>query len=195
MAFDETYNEPENVEVLVKSLNPDQPAELYYAHAGDAGADLRTTEEVTLKPFQRALVPTGVAIALPAGYVALVHPRSGLAVKQGVTVLNAPGTIDAGYRGEIKVPLINLDPEHTVTFHPGTASRSWSSSVMSRLGSSKRRRCPDLTVLSVASDPPAWLPEPSMRRHKCQESANAGDTMVFGGIWPCNTRSDTSDIP
>ena len=80
MAFDEAYNEPENVEVLVKSLNPDQPAELYYAHAGDAGADLKTTEEVTLEPFQRALVPTGVAIALPAGYVALVHPRSGLAV-------------------------------------------------------------------------------------------------------------------
>ena len=74
---------------------------------------------MTLKPFQRALVPTGVAIALPAGYVALVHPRSGLAVKQGVTVLNAPGTIDAGYRGEIKVPLINLDPERAVTFHPG----------------------------------------------------------------------------
>ena len=71
MAFDEAYNEPENVEVLVKSLDPDHPAELYYAHAGDAGADLRTTEEVTLKPFQRALVPTGVAIALPAGYVAL----------------------------------------------------------------------------------------------------------------------------
>ena len=89
MAFDEAYNEPENVEVLVKSLDPGQPAQLHYAHAGDAGADLRTTEEVTLKPFQRALVPTGVAIALPAGYVALVHPRSGLAVKQGVTVLNA----------------------------------------------------------------------------------------------------------
>ena len=109
MAFDEAYNEPENVEVLVKSLDPGQPAQLHYAHAGDAGADLRTT----------ALVPTGVAIALPAGYVALVHPRSGLAVKQGVTVLNAPGTIDAGYRGEIKVPLINLDPERAVTFHPG----------------------------------------------------------------------------
>lgn len=75
MAFDEAYNEPENVEVLVKSLDPGQPAQLHYAHAGDAGADLRTTEEVTLKPFQRALVPTGVAIALPAGYVALVHPR------------------------------------------------------------------------------------------------------------------------
>ena len=73
----------------------------------------------TLKPFQRALVPTGMAIALPAGYVALVHPRSGLAVKYGVTVLNAPGTIDAGYRGEVKVPLINLDPEHTMEFHRG----------------------------------------------------------------------------
>ena len=68
MAFDEAYNEPESVEVLVKSLDPGQPAQLHYAHAGDAGADLRTTEEVTLKPFQRALVPTGVAIALPAGY-------------------------------------------------------------------------------------------------------------------------------
>ena len=126
MALDEAYNEPENVEVLVKSLDPGQPAQLHAGAlqgallaAGDAGADLRTTEEVTLKPFQRALVPTGVAIALPAGYVALVHPRSGLAVKQGVTVLNAPGTIDAGYRGEIKVPLINLDPERAVTFHPG----------------------------------------------------------------------------
>lgn len=119
MAVDETYNEPETTEVLVKSLNADFPAQLNYAHAGDAGADLITTEDVTLKPFQRALVPTGVAIALPAGYVALVHPRSGLAVKKGVTVLNAPGTVDAGYRGEIKVPLINLDPENTVEFKAG----------------------------------------------------------------------------
>lgn len=119
MAIDETYNEPETVQVLVKSLDPEHPADLFYAHAGDAGADLITTEKVTLEPFQRALVPTGVAIALPAGYVALVHPRSGLAVKRGVTVLNAPGTVDAGYRGEIKVPLINLDPEHTVVFEPG----------------------------------------------------------------------------
>ena len=109
MAFDETYDEPEYTEVLVKSLDPGHPVELRYAHAGD----------VTLKPFQRALVPTGMAIALPAGYVALVHPRSGLAVKYGVTVLNAPGTIDAGYRGEVKVPLINLDPEHTMEFHRG----------------------------------------------------------------------------
>ncbi|EPI60532.1 putative dUTP diphosphatase [Gardnerella vaginalis JCP8070] len=124
MAYDDTYTGPEQVEVLIKYLNDgtDSQAEmehLSYAHAGDAGADLRTTQDVTLRPFERALVPTGVAIALPAGYVALVHPRSGLAVKQGVTVLNAPGTIDAGYRGEIKVPLINMDPENTVQFNRG----------------------------------------------------------------------------
>ena len=121
MAYDETYTGPEQVEVLIKYLDDEtstlQP--LCYAHAGDAGADLRTTQDFTLRPFQRALDPTGVAIALPAGYVALVHPRSGLAAKQGVTVLNAPGTVDAGYRGEIKVPLINLDPENTVQFHKG----------------------------------------------------------------------------
>ena len=114
MGFDESYNEPERTEVLIKAVVPGQAAELtqlHYAHAGDAGADLKTAEAFDLKPFERRLVPTGVAIALPAGYVALVHPRSGLAVKQGITVLNAPGTIDAGYRGEIKVPLINLDPE------------------------------------------------------------------------------------
>ena len=119
MAFAEDYNEPEQVEVLVRSLRDDRRVPLHYAHAGDAGADLTTVEEVTLQPFARALVPTGIAIALPAGYVGLVHPRSGLAAKLGVTVLNAPGTIDAGYRGEIKVPLINLDAEHTVVFHPG----------------------------------------------------------------------------
>lgn len=125
MAYDEAYNEPESIEVLVKTVGgPDgeatgDPIPLVYAMEGDAGADLRTREAVELAPFQRALVPTGIALALPAGYVGLVHPRSGLAVKQGVTVLNAPGTIDAGYRGEIKVPLINLDPDQTVRFQPG----------------------------------------------------------------------------
>ena len=122
MTFDEAYNEPENTEVLIKAFTPDQPVELtqlHYAHAGDAGADLKTAETFDLKPFERRLVPTGVAIALPAGYVALVHPRSGLAAKQGITVLNAPGTVDAGYRGEIKVPLINLDPERTAHFEVG----------------------------------------------------------------------------
>lgn len=119
MTFDPSYNEPEQVEVLVHTIDEQVPVALRYMHAGDAGADLVTTCDVELRPFERALVPTGVAIALPAGYVGLVHPRSGLAVKHGVTVLNAPGTIDAGYRGEIKVPLINLDPGHTVVFHAG----------------------------------------------------------------------------
>ncbi|MGW4682456.1 dUTP diphosphatase [Micromonospora taraxaci] len=80
-----------------------------YAHPGDAGADLVAAADVELPPGGRALVPTGVAIALPEGYVGLVHPRSGLAARLGVTVLNAPGTVDAGYRGEILVNLINHD--------------------------------------------------------------------------------------
>ena len=117
MAYDESYNEPETVEVLFKSLDGAKVPE--YAMPGDAGADLRARVAVDLAPFQRALVPTGVALALPNGYVGLVHPRSGLAVRMGVTVLNAPGTIDAGYRGEIKVPLINLDPHEPVHFEPG----------------------------------------------------------------------------
>jgi dUTP pyrophosphatase len=78
-----------------------------YAKPGDAGADLRSTQAVTIPAGQRLLVPTGVSIALPAGYVGLVHPRSGLAAKHGITVLNTPGTIDAGYRGEIMVILYN----------------------------------------------------------------------------------------
>lgn len=85
------------------------PADLpSYASDGDAGADLRAAAAVTLTPLERALVPTGVSLALPHGTVGLIHPRSGLAAKKGVTVLNAPGTIDSGYRGEIKVILINL---------------------------------------------------------------------------------------
>lgn len=119
MTFDPAYNEPEQTEVLVCAVDPSHPVQLRYAHAGDAGADLSAAEHVELKPFERALVRTGVRIALPAGYVGLVHPRSGLAAKQGVTVLNAPGTIDAGYRGEIMVPLINLDAGHTAVFEPG----------------------------------------------------------------------------
>jgi len=90
-----------------------------YAKPGDAGADLVTTIDVTLAPGERKVVPTGISIALPAGYVALVHPRSGLALKHGVSVVNAPGTVDAGYRGEIQVILINHDPHHSVSFAQG----------------------------------------------------------------------------
>ncbi|MHA7154999.1 dUTP diphosphatase [Arthrobacter sp. TMN-50] len=90
-----------------------------YAQPGDAGADLRTRIDFRLAPGERALVPTGVAIALPDGYVGLIHPRSGLATKHGVTVVNAPGTIDAGYRGEIAVTLLNTDQTESLTFHRG----------------------------------------------------------------------------
>ncbi|UOQ58615.1 dUTP diphosphatase [Leucobacter allii] len=83
-----------------------------YAHADDAGADLRAAESAVLAPGGRALIGTGVSIALPEGYAAFVVPRSGLAAKHGITVLNAPGTVDAGYRGEIKVTLLNTDQEH-----------------------------------------------------------------------------------
>jgi dUTP pyrophosphatase len=80
-----------------------------YAHPGDAGADLHTTEDLVLQPGERRLIGTGIAIALPDGYVGLVHPRSGLAARHGLSIVNAPGTVDAGYRGEIKVCLVNTD--------------------------------------------------------------------------------------
>jgi dUTP pyrophosphatase len=91
-----------------------------YAHDGDAGADLVCIEDVTLAPGERSLVATGVAIGLPAGYVGLVHPRSGLATKHGIGIVNTPGTIDSGYRGELKVCLINLDPTEAVTLPAGS---------------------------------------------------------------------------
>ncbi|MCK6080673.1 dUTP diphosphatase [Microbacterium sp. EYE_5] len=90
-----------------------------YAHPGDAGADLVSTEQVRLEPGRRALVGTGVRIALPEGYVAFVVPRSGLAARHGITVVNAPGTVDAGYRGEIKVSLLNTDPDEAFDVAPG----------------------------------------------------------------------------
>jgi dUTP pyrophosphatase len=96
------------LEVALRRLDPDLPPPSY-AHPGDAGADLVTAVDVRLAPGERALVPTGVAIALPEGYVALVHPRSGLAARHGLSIVNTPGTVDAGYRGEVKVLLINHD--------------------------------------------------------------------------------------
>ena len=106
------------VDVLITRLDPDVPLPAYARH-DDAGADLAAAEDVHLAPGERALVRTGVAIALPAGYAAFVHPRSGLAARHGVTVVNAPGTIDAGYRGEIKVILLNTDPVRPVSFRRG----------------------------------------------------------------------------
>ncbi|WFE27547.1 dUTP diphosphatase [Solwaraspora sp. WMMD791] len=108
----------ELVPVPVRRLDPGLPLPRY-AHPGDAGADLFAAEDVELAPGARTLVRTGVAVALPSGYVGLVHPRSGLAARLGVTVLNAPGTVDAGYRGEILVNLINHDPTRSATISRG----------------------------------------------------------------------------
>ena len=96
------------VEVLVQRLDPGLPLPTY-EHPGDAGMDLRSRIDVNIEAGGRCLVPTGIAIAMRPGFAAFVHPRSGLALRHGVTVLNAPGTIDAGYRGEISVILVNHD--------------------------------------------------------------------------------------
>lgn len=102
----------------MRRLDPGVPLPAY-AHPGDAGADLHTAVDAELAPGERALLPTGLALALPDGYAAFVHPRSGLAVRYGVSLVNAPGTVDAGYRGEVQVSVINLDPRQTVVFRRG----------------------------------------------------------------------------
>ncbi|MCW2787544.1 MAG: dut [Marmoricola sp.] len=106
------------VAIQIIRLDPELPLPSY-ARPGDAGADLFAREDVTLAPGQRMLVPTGLALALPEGYVALVHPRSGLAHRNGLSIVNAPGTIDAGYRGEIQVCLVNLDPTTPIVLRRG----------------------------------------------------------------------------
>lgn len=119
--FDEAPELPASaptLQVQLKMLDPELEAPSY-AHPGDAGADLRARQDVTLQPGERRLVPTGVAIALPEGFVALIHPRSGLATKHGLTIVNAPGTVDAGYRGEISVTLLNTDVSQAIELRRG----------------------------------------------------------------------------
>jgi dUTP pyrophosphatase len=106
------------VQVDLVRLDPGLPVPAR-ARPGDAGTDLATAHDVTLAPGERALVGTGIALVLPEGYAAFVMPRSGLAVREGIGLLNAPGTIDAGYRGEVKVCLVNHDPGRTVTLRRG----------------------------------------------------------------------------
>jgi dUTP pyrophosphatase len=108
----------DRVEVLIRRIDPALPLPAR-AHPGDAGVDLYAARDVELAPGERAVVPTGIAIALPDGYAAFVHPRSGLAARHGVTLVNAPGTIDAGYRGEIAVTMINTDRSTPVRFRRG----------------------------------------------------------------------------
>ena len=106
------------VDIAITRLDPDVPLPSY-AHPGDAGADLVTTIDVRLEPGERALVPTGISMALPVGFVGLVHPRSGLAARLGLSIVNAPGTVDAGYRGEVTVLLVNLDARTPVQLSRG----------------------------------------------------------------------------
>jgi dUTP pyrophosphatase len=105
-------------ELPVRRLHPDLPLPAY-AHPGDAGADLCAAEDAVLPPGGRATVGTGLAVAVPAGHAAFVHPRSGLAARHGITVVNAPGTVDAGYRGEVRVVLLNTDRHEPFTVHRG----------------------------------------------------------------------------
>ncbi|CAB4581786.1 unannotated protein [freshwater metagenome] len=106
------------VSILIQRLDEGVPLPRY-AKGGDAGADLVTRIDLTLAPGERALAPTGIAIALPDGYAAFVHPRSGLAIKHGVSMVNTPGTVDAGFRGELQIILINHDQHEAVTFKRG----------------------------------------------------------------------------
>lgn len=112
-------SDPQNQQVRLVRLDPDLPLPRR-AHQGDAGVDLYCAEEVRLAPGQRSLVGTGVALALPLGLVGLIHPRSGLAARHGLSIVNAPGTVDAGYRGEVKINLINLDPAEDITLPRGS---------------------------------------------------------------------------
>lgn len=106
------------ISISIKMLDSDLPVP-NYAHPSDAGADLHAREGLVLEPGERALVRTGIALAIPHGYVGLVHPRSGLATKHGITVVNAPGTVDAGYRGEIMVTLLNTDKAEAFAINRG----------------------------------------------------------------------------
>ena len=105
-------------QILITRLDESIPLPVY-AKGGDAGADIVSRIDITLNPGERALVPTVISIALPDGYAAFVHPRSGLAIKHGVTMVNAPGTVDAGFRGELQCIMINHDPHQAITFNKG----------------------------------------------------------------------------
>jgi len=107
-----------SVNVLIHRLDPSIPLP-QYAKGGDAGADICTRVDITIEPGERALVPTGLSIALPDGYAAFVHPRSGLAIKYGISMVNTPGTIDAAYRGELQMILINHDLREPISFIKG----------------------------------------------------------------------------
>ncbi len=105
-------------DLLIHQLDPELPLP-HFAKPGDAGADLYARIDLTLAPGERALMPTGIAIALPPGFAAFIHPRSGLAIRDGLSMVNAPGTVDASYRGEIQVILVNMDRTNAISIKRG----------------------------------------------------------------------------
>ena len=105
-------------DLLIHQLDPELPLPRF-AKPGDAGADLYARSDLTLAPGERALMPTGIAIALPPGFAAFIHPRSGLAIRDGLSMVNAPGTVDASYRGEIQVILVNMDRTNAISIKRG----------------------------------------------------------------------------
>lgn len=116
----ENFEHPQSLVPELRLLRMSEDVELpTYAHPGDAGLDLRSAISCTLAPFERKLIPTGIKIAVPAGYAGLVMPRSGNALKRGLSIPNTPGLIDSGYRGEIQVIVINLDPTAPLVIEPG----------------------------------------------------------------------------
>lgn len=106
------------MKLQIKRLDPELPVPAY-AHPGDAGLDLLASESSTLRPGERAAIPTGIAVAIPDGYAGFVHARSGRALKEGLALVNAPGLIDSGYRGEVKVIVVNLDPASDIDIKRG----------------------------------------------------------------------------
>lgn len=115
---DQNIGRQDSITVPIKRLNPEVPLP-NYAYEGDAGLDLRSAEDITLRPFERRLISTGLAVAIPEGYAGFVQPRSGLALKQGLSMANTPGLIDAHYRGELKICAINLDPQNDIAIKRG----------------------------------------------------------------------------
>jgi deoxyuridine 5'-triphosphate nucleotidohydrolase len=170
------------VGVLIKRVDPDVPLP-EYAHPGDAGADLRTTESRVLEPGERAVLPTGVCIALPEGYAAFVHPRSGLAARCGVALVNAPGTVDAGYRGEIKVIVVNLDPRESVRFERFDRIAQLVVQQVEKVRFQEVAELPDSARAEGASGPPAGMPPWAAQRvgiDTLRSYPTGKDSDVFG---------------
>lgn len=168
--------------MLLRRVDPDVPLPAY-AHPGDAGADLRTTEECELAPGERAVLPTGVSVALPEGYAAFVHPRSGLAARCGVALVNAPGTVDAGYRGEIKVIVVNLDPRESVRFERFDRIAQLVVQQVERVRFREVAELPGSARAEGASGPPAVMPPWAAQRvgiDTLRSYPTGKDSDVFG---------------